>query len=67
MTYWFVYGFDKEAATAFRDEVDVFVSSSCGNPTVKILEKRLAQLEVAELCRATGSGMAGVFGVMACR
>ena len=52
----------EEAAAAFRDEADVFVYSRYGNPTVKMFEDRLALLEGTESCRATGSGMAAVFG-----
>ena len=32
-----------------------------------MFEERLALLEGAEACRATGSGMAAVFGAMACQ
>ena len=62
MTSGFVYSSAEEAAAAFRDEADVFVYSRYGNPTVKMFEDRLALLEGAESCRATGSGMAAVFG-----
>ena len=67
MTSGFVYSSAEEAASAFRDEADVFVYSRYGNPTVKMFEERLALLEGAESCRATGSGMAAVFGAMACQ
>lgn len=66
-TSGFVYRSAKEAAAAFRDEADVFVYSRYGNPTVKIFEDRLALLERAQACRATGSGMAAVFGALACQ
>ena len=67
MTSGFVYSSAEEASAAFRDEADVFVYSRYGNPTVKMFEERLALLEGAESCRATGSGMAAVFGAMACQ
>ena len=67
MTSGFVYSSAEEAAAAFRDEADVFVYSRYGNLTVKMFEERLALLEGAESCRATGSGMAAVFGAMACQ
>ena len=67
MTSGFVYSSAEETAAAFRDEADVFVYSRYGNPTVKMFEERLALLEGAESCRATGSGMAAVFGAMACQ
>ena len=67
MTSGFIYGSAEEAAAAFRDEADVFVYSRYGNPTVKMFEDRLALLEGAESCRATGSGMSAVFGAMVCQ
>ena len=67
LTSGFVYGSAEEAAAAFRDEADVFVYSRFGNPTVKMFEDRLALLEGAQACRATGSGMAAVFGALACQ
>ena len=67
LTSGFVYSSAEEAAAAFRDEADVFVYSRYGNPTVKMFEDRLALLEGAQACRATGSGMAAVFGALACQ
>ena len=67
LTSGFVYDSAEEAAAAFRDEADVFVYSRYGNPTVKMFEDRLALLEEAQACRATGSGMAAVFGALACQ
>jgi O-succinylhomoserine sulfhydrylase len=67
LTSGFVYDSAEEAAAAFRDEADVFVYSRYGNPTVKMFEDRLALLEGAQACRATGSGMAAVFGALACQ
>jgi len=67
MTSGFVYESAEQAAAAFRDEADVFVYSRYGNPTVKMFEERLALLEGAEACRATGTGMAAVFGALACQ
>ena len=52
---------------AFRNEDNCFVYSRYGNPTVKMFEQRLALLEGAEACRATGTGMAAVFGALACQ
>ena len=67
MTSGFVYESAEQAAAAFRDEDDCFVYSRYGNPTVKMFEQRLALLEGAEACRATGTGMAAVFGALACQ
>ena len=67
MSSGFVYDSAEQAAAAFRDEIDTFVYSRYGNPTVKMFEQRLALLEGAEACRATGTGMAAVFGALACQ
>lgn len=67
MTSGFVYGSAEQAAAAFRDETDNFVYARYGNPTVEMFEQRLAMLEGAEACKATGTGMAAVFAVMACQ
>ena len=60
MTSGFVYESAEQAAAAFRNEDNCFVYSRYGNPTVKMFEQRLALLEGAEACRATGTGMAAV-------
>ena len=67
MTSGFVYSSAEQVAAAFCDEADVFVYSRYGNPTVEMFEQRLALHEGAKSCRATGSGMAVVFGAMACQ
>jgi len=41
--------------------------SRYANPTVTMFEKRLAQLEGAEKCISTSSGMAAVFAALACQ
>ena len=66
MTSGFVYDSAEQAAASFREETDNFVYARYGNPTVKMFEDRLALLEGAEACRATGSGMAAVFAALAC-
>ena len=63
----YVYDSAEEAAAAFAGEADRFVYSRYGNPTVSMLQTRLAALEGAEACLATGTGMAGVFAVLACQ
>ena len=60
----FVYSFGEEVAVAFRDAANVFIYSRYGNSTVKMFEDRLALLEGAGSCQATGSGLAVVFGAM---
>ena len=66
MTSGFVYDSAEQAAASFREETDNFVYARYGNPTVKMFEDRLALLDGAEACRATGSGMAAVFAALAC-
>lgn len=66
MTSGYVYDTAEQAAAAFAGDADNFVYSRYGNPTVQMLEDRLAALEGAEACRATGTGMAAIFAAMAC-
>jgi O-succinylhomoserine sulfhydrylase len=56
MSSGYVYDSAEQAAAAFRDETDNFVNSRYGNPTVEMFESRLALLEGAEACKATGHG-----------
>jgi O-succinylhomoserine sulfhydrylase len=65
VTSGYVYSSAEEAAASFNGEKDRFVYSRYSNPTVRMLENRLAQLEGAEACRMTASGMAAVFATMA--
>ncbi len=65
LTSGFVYGTAEEAEAAFAEEVDRFVYSRYGNPTVAVFEERLRLLEGAEACFATASGMAAVFVALA--
>ena len=66
MSSGFVYDSAEQAEASFAGEADNFVYSRYGNPTVQMLEARLAVLEGAETCRATGTGMAAIFASMAC-
>ncbi len=61
LTSGYVYATAEDAEAAFKEEVDRFVYSRYGNPTVAMFEERLRQLEGAEACFATASGMAAVF------
>lgn len=67
LTSGYVYETASEAEAAFNDEIDRFIYSRYGNPTVKALQDRMAQLEGAEACLATGTGMAAIFATMACQ
>ncbi|PEL11399.1 methionine gamma-lyase [Bacillus sp. AFS017336] len=49
---------------SFSGEIDDFIYSRLGNPTVQILEERMAALEEGEAALAFGSGMAAVSATM---
>ena len=66
LTSGYVYQSAEEAEQSFKGEVDHYVYSRFGNPTVGMFEKRLALIEGAEDCRAMSSGMAAVFAALAC-
>ena len=51
----------EEARDKFAGELDGYLYSRYGNPTVAMFEERLALNERAESCFATASGMAAVF------
>lgn len=65
LTSGFVYESAEQAEAAFKDEVDHFIYSRYGNPTVTMFEERLRQLEGAQACFATASGMSAVFVALA--
>ncbi|GGM82009.1 O-succinylhomoserine sulfhydrylase [Terrabacter tumescens] len=65
LTSGFVYETAEAAEAAFKGDVDRFVYSRYGNPTVSMFEERLRQIEGAEACFATGSGMSAVFVALA--
>lgn len=62
----YTYSSAQEAEDSFTDETDHFVYGRFGNPTVAMFENRLAELEGAEYCVATGSGMSAMFASIAC-
>lgn len=61
MTSGYVYESAASAEAAFTGDVDHYVYSRYGNPTVGIFEERMRLLEGAEACFATSSGMSAVF------
>jgi len=60
LTSGFVYDSAEQAEQTFLGNVDHFQYSRFGNPTIGMLEARLAALEGAEACRTTATGMAAV-------
>ncbi|GAB3883676.1 O-succinylhomoserine sulfhydrylase [Terrabacter terrigena] len=65
LTSGFVYDTAEDAEAAFKGDIERFVYSRYGNPTVTMFEERLRRIEGAEACFATGSGMSAVFVALA--
>jgi O-succinylhomoserine sulfhydrylase len=63
----FVYPDGETAERRFAGEDTGYVYARYGNPTVTMFEERLRLLEGAEACYGTASGMAAVFGALACQ
>lgn len=66
LTSGFTYSSAEEAETAFKDEIDHYLYGRFANPTIGMFENRLAELEGAGACIATGSGMSAMFASVAC-
>jgi O-succinylhomoserine sulfhydrylase len=64
LTSGFVYDSAEQAEATFAGTVKHYQYSRFGNPTISMLEERLAQIEGAEACRATATGMAAVHAAM---
>ena len=60
LTSSFVHPDAATAARRFANEEEAFVYSRFGNPTVTMMERRLAALEGTTGCIGTASGMAGI-------
>ncbi|GAB3158869.1 O-succinylhomoserine sulfhydrylase [Myceligenerans halotolerans] len=65
VTQGYVYDSAADAEAAFSGDLDRFVYSRYGNPTVHTFEERLRVLEGAEACYATATGMSAVFTALA--
>jgi len=65
LTSGFVYGSASEAHGAFSGDNTHHRYTRLGNPTLDVLEERLALLEGAEAARTTASGMSAVFNSLA--
>ncbi|HUU72820.1 MAG TPA: O-succinylhomoserine sulfhydrylase [Burkholderiales bacterium] len=64
LTSSFVFDSAAEAARRFSGEEEGMVYSRYTNPTVQMLETRLAALEGAEFCVSTSSGMSAILGLV---
>jgi len=56
----FVYDSPEQQSARMAGDEDGYIYSRYANPTVRMFEERLAELEGAEDCRATASGMAAI-------
>ena len=61
LTSGYVYSSAADAEKAFTGEIDRYVYSRYGNPTISMFEERLRLIEDAPAAFATASGMAAVF------
>ncbi len=64
LTSGYVYDSAEQAEATFTGAVQHYQYSRFGNPTVAMLEARLAAIEGAEACRATATGMAAVHAAL---
>ncbi len=60
LTSGFVYDSAEQAEATFKNEIAHYQYSRFSNPTVAMLEQRLAAIEGAESCQMTATGMAAV-------
>lgn len=67
MTSGYCYDNAEEAAARFRGERPGMTYSRLQNPTVEMMERRLALIEGAEAARATASGMAAMTASLLCQ
>jgi O-succinylhomoserine sulfhydrylase len=61
LTSGYVYASAADAEKAFTGEIDRYVYSRYGNPTISMFEERLRLIEDAPAAFATATGMAAVF------
>jgi O-succinylhomoserine sulfhydrylase len=64
LTSGFVYDSAEQAEATFTGDIQHYQYSRFGNPTVTMLEQRLAAIEGAEDCRVTATGMAAVHAAL---
>lgn len=64
LTSGYVYDSAEQAAARMAGDAPGFVYSRYANPTVRMLEERLALIEGAETCRVAASGMGAISSAM---
>jgi len=67
LTSGFVYGRAEDAEARFAETQPGYTYSRVSNPTVRMLEERMALLERSQECAATASGMAAVHAALMCQ
>ena len=67
LTSGYAYDCAGDAAARFAGDQQGMTYSRLQNPTVEMLEQRIALLEGAEACRATASGMAAMTAALLCQ
>lgn len=67
LTSGYAYDCAEDAAARFAGEQAGMTYSRLQNPTVEMLEHRIALLEGADACRATATGMAAMTAVLLCQ
>lgn len=66
LTSGFTYESAEMAEAVFDNRIPHFQYTRFANPTVTMLEQKLAKIEGAEVCRATATGMAAVSSALLC-
>jgi O-succinylhomoserine sulfhydrylase len=66
LTSGFTYESAELAEAVFANQIPHYQYSRFSNPTVTMLEQRLAKIEGAEVCRCTATGMAAVSAAVLC-
>ena len=64
LTSGFAYESAEMAEAVFANQIQHYQYSRFANPTVSMLEQKLAAIEGAEVCRCTATGMAAVSSAM---
>ncbi|MEH6756405.1 MAG: aminotransferase class I/II-fold pyridoxal phosphate-dependent enzyme [Parasphingorhabdus sp.] len=67
LTSGYAYDCAEDAAARFNGEQSGMTYSRLQNPTVQMLEERIAMMEGSEACRTTASGMAAMTAALLCQ
>lgn len=67
LTSGYAYDCAEDAAARFNGEQEGMTYSRLQNPTVQMLEERIAVMEGAEACRSTATGMAAMTAALLCQ